>query len=67
VIAGLGGFSFEVDSTLNATVFASLRARAQQVQVAQPRSRQWVLISLAAVVLTMGGSFVDLRFGDLIA
>jgi hypothetical protein len=67
VIAGLGGFSFEVDSTLNATVFASLRARAQQVQVAQPRRRQWVLISLAAVVLTMGGSFVDLRFGDLIA
>jgi hypothetical protein len=41
--------------------------RAQQVQAAQPRRRQWVLISLAAVVLTMGGSFVDLRFGDLIA
>jgi hypothetical protein len=67
VIAGLGGFSFEVDSTLNARVFASLRARAQQVQAAQPRRRQWVLISLAAVVLTVGGSFVDLRFGDLIA
>jgi hypothetical protein len=67
VIAGLGGFSFEVDSTLNATVIASLRARAQQIQAAPPRRRQWVLISLAAVVLTMGGSFVDLRFGDLIA
>jgi hypothetical protein len=67
VIAGLGGFSFEVDSTLNATVFASLRTWAQQVQIAQARRRQWVLISLAAVVLTMGGSFVDLRFGDLIA
>jgi hypothetical protein len=26
-----------------------------------------VFISLAAVVLTMGGSFVDLQFGDLIA
>jgi hypothetical protein len=25
------------------------------------------LISLAAVVLTLGGSFVDLQFGDLIA
>ena len=67
VIAGLGGFSFEVDSTLNDRVFAALRLRAQQVQAAQPRRRQWVLISLAAVVLTMGGSFVDLRFGDLIA
>jgi Putative zinc-finger len=67
VIAGLGGFSFEVNPTLNARVFASLRLRAQQVQAAQPGRRRWVLISLAAVVLTMGGSFVDLQFGRLIA
>ena len=67
VIAGLGGFSFEVDPSLNARVFASLRVRAQQVEAAQPRRRQWLLISLAAVVLTMGGSFVDLQFGRLIA
>jgi hypothetical protein len=67
VIAGLGGFSFEVDPTLNARVFSSLRLRAQQVQVTQPGRRRWVFISLAAVVLTMGGSFVDLQFGDLIA
>jgi hypothetical protein len=67
VIAGLGGFSFEVNPTLNARVFASLRLRAQQVQAAQPGRRRWVLISLAAVLLTMGGSFVDLQFGRLIA
>ena len=67
VIAGLGGFSFEVDPTLNARIFASLRQAAQQVQAAQPRSRRWALISVVAVVLTMGGSLVDLRFGDLIA
>jgi anti-sigma factor RsiW len=67
VIAGLGGFSFEVDPTLNARVLASLRLRAQQVQAAQPGRRRWLLISLAAVVLTMGGSFVDLQFGRLIA
>ena len=67
VIAGLGGFSFEVNPTLNARVFASLRLRAQQVQAAQPGRRRWVLISLAAVVLTMGGSFVDLQFGRVIA
>jgi len=67
VIAGLGGFSFEVDPTLNARVFASLRLPAQQVQAAQPGRRRWALISVAAVVLTMGGSFVDLQFGDLIA
>jgi Putative zinc-finger len=67
VIAGLGGFSFEVNPTLNARVFASLRLSAQQLQAAQPSRRRWVLISVAAVVLTMGGSFVDLQFGGLIA
>ena len=67
VIAGLGGFSFEVDPTLNARVFATLRLRAQRGYAAQPSRRRWVLICLAAVVLTMGGSFVDLQFGDLIA
>ncbi len=67
VIAGLGGFSFEVDPTLNARVFASLRRPAQRVRAAQPGRRRWVLISVAAVVLTMGGSFVDLQFGSLVA
>jgi hypothetical protein len=67
VIAGLGGFSFEVNPSLNAKVFASLRLSAQQLQAAQPGRRRWLLISLAAVVLTMGGSFVDLQFGRLIA
>ena len=67
VIAGLGGFSFEVDTTLNARVLASLRLRAQQVQAAQSVRRRWALISAAAVVLTLGGSFVDLQFGQLIA
>ena len=61
VIAGLGGFSFEVDPALNARVLASLR------RPSQPGSRRWASIGVAAVVLTMGGSLVDLRFGDLIA
>jgi hypothetical protein len=67
VIVGLGGFSFEVDPALNARVLASLRRRAQQVQARQPDRRRWALIGVAAVVLTMGGSFVDLQFGGLIA
>jgi anti-sigma factor RsiW len=67
VIAGLGGFSFEVNPTLNARVLASLRLRAQRVPAAQPGRRRWALISLVAVLLTMGGSFVDLQFGGLIA
>ncbi|WP_353062246.1 hypothetical protein RBB77_13140 [Tunturibacter psychrotolerans] len=67
VIAGLGGFSFGVNPTLNARVFASLSLPAQHLQATQPSRRRWVLISVAAVVLTMGGSFVDLQFGGLIA
>ena len=67
VIAGLGGFSFEVDPSLNARIFASLKLQALQVHAAQPGRRRWALISLAAVLLTMGGSFVDLKFGSLIA
>ena len=37
VIAGLGGFSFEVDPALNARVLASLRRPAQQVQAGAAR------------------------------
>jgi anti-sigma factor RsiW len=61
VIAGLGGFSFEVDPTLNARVLSSLR------RPARPGRLRWALISVVAVVLTVGGSFVDLRCGDMIA
>ena len=61
MIAGLGGFSFEVDPTLHARVLSSLR------RPARPGRRRWALISVVAVVLTVGGSFVDLRCGDLIA
>lgn len=61
VIAGLGGFSFEVDPTLNARVLSSLR------RPTPPGRWRWALISVAAVVLALAGSFVDLRFGDLLA
>jgi anti-sigma factor RsiW len=67
VIAGLSGFSFEVNPTLNARVLAGISLPAQQVRAAQPGRRRWALITLAAVVLTMGGSFVELQFGRLIA
>jgi hypothetical protein len=61
VIAGLRGFSFEVDPSLNARVLASLW------RPAPPSRRRWALSSVAALVLTVGGSFVELRFGDLLA
>jgi hypothetical protein len=67
VIAGLGGFSFEVDPTLGARVLASLWRPAQRIQAAQPGRRRWASISVAAVILTIGGSFVDLQISGLIA
>jgi len=66
-IAGLGGFSFEVDPSLNAMVLASLRRPAPRLNTVQPDHRRWGLIGVVAVVLTMGGSFFDLQFGRLIA
>ena len=36
VIAGLSGFSFEVNPTLNARVLVALKLQAQQVRAAQP-------------------------------
>lgn len=66
VIAGLCGFSFEVSPTHNARVIAALRRPAHRVHAAQGR-RRWALISIAAVLLTLAGSLVDLQFGGLIA
>lgn len=40
VIAGLSGFSFEVNPTLNAKVLAALKLQAQQVRAAQPGRRR---------------------------
>jgi len=42
VIAGLSGFSFEVNPTLNSRVFAALRLRAEQDRAARPRRRRFI-------------------------
>jgi hypothetical protein len=67
VIASLGGFSFEVDPTLNAKVSTSLTLRAQQIKAAQPGRRRLVLACMFALMLTAAGSFLDLRVSGLIA
>ena len=46
VIAGLSGFSFEVDPALNAKVLAALRLQAQQVSWVRPRSLQLIRLSI---------------------
>jgi anti-sigma factor RsiW len=67
VIAGLGGFSFEVDPGLQAKVFASLELRAEQLEAAQPSRRRMVWGCIAAVVLLVTGSVVASQFGNLAA
>jgi hypothetical protein len=42
VIAGLSGFSFEVNPTLNARVLAALRLQMQQDRAARPHRRRFI-------------------------
>jgi hypothetical protein len=67
VIAGLGGFSFEVDPGLQAKVLASLKLRTEQLEAAQPSRRRMVWGCIAAVVLLITGSVVASQFGNLAA
>ncbi len=68
VIAGLGGFSFDVDPALQEKVCAAINSRAQQIERGQPFTwRRMAWICITAVLLSVAGSFIDLRFGGLIA
>jgi anti-sigma factor RsiW len=67
VIAGLGGFSFDVDPALQEKVCASISLRAQQIESGQPSWRRMAWICITAVLLSVAGSFIDLQFGGLIA
>jgi anti-sigma factor RsiW len=67
VIAGLGGFSFDVDPTLQEKVCAAISLRAQQIESGQPSLRRMVWICITAVLLSVAGSFIDLQFGGLMA
>ena len=67
VIAGLGGFSFDVDPALQEKVCAAISLRAQQIESGQPSRRRMAWICITAVLLSVAGSFIDLQFGGLIA
>ncbi|WP_128911285.1 zf-HC2 domain-containing protein [Granulicella sibirica] len=69
VIAGLSGFSFEVNPTLNAKVLAALRLQAEQVRSARPRRLQfmrrhivefkvWAAFAVALLLSIVGSAFV---------
>jgi hypothetical protein len=61
-IAGLGGFSFEVNPDLHGKVLAALTLRAQQLEASKIERRPMLWSYLAAIVLTVAGSFTAARF-----
>jgi hypothetical protein len=67
VIASLGGFSFEVNPSLQMKVFESISQRAQQMEATPFSRRRLFLVCALALVLTAVGSFLDLQSGSLIA
>lgn len=67
VIASLGGFSFEVDPSLQAKVFDAIAQRARQPDFPRFSPDRLALICILAVALTVIGSFFDLQFGGLLA
>lgn len=67
VIAGLGGFSFDVDPALQEKVYASISFRTQRIESWQPSRRRMAWICITALLLSAAGSFIDLQFGGLIA
>jgi anti-sigma factor RsiW len=69
-IAGFSGFSFApfaTDPGLQAKVHAALDLRMQQLQAAQPSRRRIVQVSVAALLLTLAGSFAALHMGNPLA
>jgi predicted anti-sigma-YlaC factor YlaD len=66
-IAGLGGFSFEVNPDLHGKVLAALTLRAQQLETKRVKQRPMLWSYLAALVLTVAGSFTAARFSGLAA
>jgi hypothetical protein len=71
VIAGLGGFSFDVDpdlqAGLEAKVLWSLKLGAQQLEAMRPSRRRMVWGCTAALVLLVTGSLIAFEFGNLAA
>jgi anti-sigma factor RsiW len=66
-IVSLNGFSFVADPGLTEKVHATLALRAQQLQAAQPNRRRILHVSIAALLLTVVGSFAALHMGNPLA
>ena len=66
-IAGLGGFSFEVNPELHGKVLAALTLRAQQLEIKRVEQRPMLWSYIASLMLTVVGSFAAARFSGLAA
>jgi hypothetical protein len=64
-IAGLGGFSFEVNPELHEKVLAALTQRAQQLETKRVEQRPMLWSYLGAILLTVAGSLAAARFSGL--
>ena len=64
-IAGLGGFSFEVNPDLHGKVLAALTQRAQQLETKRAGQRPMLWSYLTALLLTLAGSLAAARFSGL--
>src|ERR1700733_11020357 len=64
-IAGLGGFSFEVNPDLHRKVLAALTVRAQKLDSKRAGQKPMLWSFAAALVLTICGSFAAARFSGL--
>jgi anti-sigma factor RsiW len=60
-IVSLNGFSFSADPGLTEKVHAALDLRAQQLQTTRPNRKRILQVSLAALLLTIAGSFGALQ------
>ena len=66
-IAGLSGFSFDAAPGLQEKVHAALALRAQQLPPLQASRARIVQVTIAALLLTIAGSFAALHAGNLLA
>ena len=66
-IAGLGGFSFEVNPDLHGRVMAAIGLRAQQLETRRIKHIPMWWSYSAALMLTVAGSLAAPRFSDLAA
>ncbi len=66
-IAGLGGFAFETDPNLPDIISAALTLRAAQLESQQLSHRQLAWSYVAALVLTLAGSFAAMQLDDRFA